>query len=614
MVKQMSMRRKLTTILTTAVATVALTTGDVQAGSNQVLVDFYALDKSGAPVRLSVGDGLKVIHHTSAKDPNDERWSEVLLDPDTLEAIPGKAGQVRVTDDSAGHLRLKFTARKLRSGKGPALALAWPTGKGHSYVIMDNGGKGYAQAPDKPVVFNYQAAKDIDSQLRARVAAVPGYQPPAAYTHALTRATSELGKVGNSASPAAQGRHGERALNALHSAYDAFIADYGPRVAQQRMAAAPPGQDARPWLGATIVESSSVPFYDNVWDRIVKATTPMGKQAGYGWVRIVFEYDNGTTVDFARYDTAIRNAHKAGLRVMGEILDSADAVKLTTAQYLKRTRNLLKHYGRSAGPGLQMDAWEVGNEVNGCWVDNPGCGKPIPRGDRIHVKAGAAARAVKQDSPTTPVTLTLFWELGAWGPSTDLRGGPTAQQTPWAYSPFNWIAPGSGNLQWTDGDGVKRDLMADVDVVLLSIYADNAPLGISVDRVMSTLDKRVSELSKKLTKKMKVGVGELGYWCGRSNGSVHEWCEDMNRVWPMGTGGMDNTSIDAARAYMVDQYTRAALATDHGLGGGFYWYALQEMFPQKTKTGLCAALNAITDAVGPKPADQSGIAAPTKPC
>jgi hypothetical protein len=302
---------------------------------------------------------------------------------------------------------------------------------------------------------------------------------------------------------------------------------------------------------------------------------------------------------------------------MGEILDSADAGKLTTTQYVTRTRNLLKHYGRSAAPGLRIDAWEVGNEVNGCWVDNKNCGEPVRPGDRIHIKAGAAARAVKQDSPSTPTTLTLFWELGAWGPSTDLRGGPPAQQVPWAYSPFNWIAPDSGNLQWTDRDGVKHDLLADVDVVLMSIYADNAPMGISIDRAMSALDNKVSELSKKLKKQVKVGIGELGYWCGRDErrkASVYEWCEDMNRVWPLGDAGMDNAGIDAARSYMVDQYTRAALATDHGIGGGFYWYALQEMFPRKGKTGLCAALQGVADAVGPRLSGQSGMAVPGKPC
>ncbi|MBP2329114.1 hypothetical protein JOF56_009499 [Kibdelosporangium banguiense] len=228
--------------------------------------------------------------------------------------------------------------------------------------------------------------------------------------------------------------------------------------------------------------------------------------------------------------------------------------------------------------------------------------------DRIHIKAGAAARAVKQDSPTTPVALTLFWEFGARGPST-------------ANSPFNRIGPDSGNLQWTDGDGVKHDLLANVDVVLLSIFTDNAPLSISIDRVMSTLDKRVSELSKKLKKLVKVGIGELGYWCGHDphqppsvDDLVHKWCKDMNRVWPLGSTRTDNASIDATRAYLVDQYTHAALATDHGLGGGFYWYALQEMFPHNTTTSLRAALKNVADAVGPRPASQSDTAVPGKPC
>jgi hypothetical protein len=617
--KQMSTRRKLTTILTTAVAGVALAGGHAHAGDNQVRVEFYALDRSGAPMKLSVDDGLKLIHHLSEKNSEDERWSEVLLDPDTLEAIPGEAGRVRVADDGAGHLRLAFTAGKLRSGKGPALALAWPTGMGYSYVIMDNGGKGYLQAPSKPVVFNYQAAKDIGGQLRARIAATPGYQPPTAFTDAFTRATGELGKVGSSSSADDRGQYGERALTALHTAYDAFLADFGPRVAQRRMVSAPPGQDARPWLGATITESESVRLNDEVWRRIGKATTPPGGQESYGWVRIVFDYESGTNVEFDKYDTAVANAHNAGLRVMGEIIDSADSAKLTTGQYAQRTRNLLKHYGRSADAQLRIDAWEVGNEVNGCWVDNrkngdSDCADAVSQANRIHVKAGTAARAVKQDSPTTPVALTLFWELGAWGS----RSGTPAEQMPWAYSPFNWIAPDSGNLQWTDGKGVEHDLLADIDTVLLSVYPDNAPLGVSADRVMSTLDRQLSKLSGKSGKQVRVGIGELGYWCGHDgdkDAPVQEWCQDMNRVWPVGDSGTDNAGIEAARSYLVGQYTRAALATDHGMGGGFYWYALQEMFPQKAKsTRLCAALKAVTDAVGPSLDNQSDTAVPREPC
>jgi hypothetical protein len=623
--KLMSTRRKLMTILATAVAGAALTEGVTQAAdtkdSNQVLVEFYAFDPSGTLTQLGVDDGLNVIHHTSQKESADEHWSEVLLDPDTMAAVPGAAGRVTVTDDGAGHLRLTFAAQKLPSGKGPALALAWPTGKGYSYVVMDNGGRGYLQAPNKPVVFNYQAAKDSYGQLRSRVAGIPGYRPVKAFTDAFARATAELGKVGDSSSADDKGQHGERALTALHTAYDAFLADYGPRAAQRRMASALPGQDARPWLGTTITESDSVKLHDDVWRRIGKATTPSGRQESYGWVRIVFEYDSGTNVQFDKYDTAVGNAHKAGLRVMGEIIDSADVARLTTGQYAQRTRNLLKHYGRSAGANLRIDAWEVGNEVNGCWVDNRkngdlDCADPVSRANRVHVKAGTAARAVKQDSPTTPVALTLFWELGARGPSTPTRTPTPAEQMPWVYSPFNWIAPESGNLQWTDGKGVEHNLLADIDVVLLSIYPDNAPLGVSVDRVMSTLDRQLSKLSQKPGEQVRVGIGELGYWCGRDGGKdtpLYEWCQDMSRVWPLSDSGTDNASIEAAQSYLVGQYTRAALATDHGVGGGFYWYALQEMFPQKA-TGLCAALKGVTDAVGPRPANQSDPAAPTGPC
>src|SRR5262249_45758145 len=154
----------------------------------------------------------------------------VLVDPDTLQAVPGEAGRGKGVDDGAGHLRLAVTAQKLNSGKGPALALAWPTGHGYSYVVMDNGGKGDPQARDKPVVFNYRVAMDIAGHLRARLSGISGYLPPPAFTAALTRATNELDKVKPSSTAGIQGLHGERALTFLRTAYDAFLSDYGPRA------------------------------------------------------------------------------------------------------------------------------------------------------------------------------------------------------------------------------------------------------------------------------------------------------------------------------------------------------------------------------------------------
>ena len=50
--------------------------------------------------------------------------------------------------------------------------------------------------------------------------------------------------------------------------------------------------------------------------------------------------------------------------VMGEILDSTYVPSLSVAGYVARTRDYLAAFG------TDVDIWEVGNEINGNWVDN----------------------------------------------------------------------------------------------------------------------------------------------------------------------------------------------------------------------------------------------------
>jgi len=61
------------------------------------------------------------------------------------------------------------------------------------------------------------------------------------------------------------------------------------------------------------------------------------------------------------YKTAIGELHPVSY-LMGELLDSSDERRISTAEFGERVRSFLAAYGD------QIDIWEIGNEVNGDWT------------------------------------------------------------------------------------------------------------------------------------------------------------------------------------------------------------------------------------------------------
>jgi hypothetical protein len=99
--------------------------------------------------------------------------------------------------------------------------------------------------------------------------------------------------------------------------------------------------------------------------------------------------------------------------VMGELLDSSDATRITTSAYQSRVESYLTTLGPSVG------IWEIGNEANGNWTG------PYATGAAKTVEAYDDVAAVGAES-----ALTLYANEYA----TDHCGDGSAELTPVEYS------------------------------------------------------------------------------------------------------------------------------------------------------------------------------------
>ena len=112
------------------------------------------------------------------------------------------------------------------------------------------------------------------------------------------------------------------------------------------------------------------------------------------------------------YASAVTLLHTVSL-VMGELLDSSDATRISTSAFQSRVENYLDTLGSS------VDLWEIGNEVNGNWTG------PLATGA---AKIDEAYRDVAARGGKT--ALTLF--ANEYGP--DHCGDGTTELTPVQYS------------------------------------------------------------------------------------------------------------------------------------------------------------------------------------
>jgi hypothetical protein len=458
-----------------------------------VILKFY--DQHGNGTELTPAQAKAVMH---GEGYGEEGWdTDALLNPTTLQ-------DVYEYPLYTGSGKLRFDIPK----EAVAFAVSWPTdSEGYSYVIVDNGGGGFTKG--ETVVFNYLAAKDEQRRLGAALTARPTYVKSKAFETAYEEGTSNLKSAEAASTDAERGKYGQRALNGISHAYQLLLTEYGPLYAHENK--------TENWAGLTVDN----PSVYSEWPSLATSVVEPG-----GWVRIVFDptLDKGNP---SYYASTVEAAEKAGLKILGQPVDSAFANQYTRAQYLERFKAFVNAY-----PNIQ--AWEVGNEVNGCWVDSKTtesgeCKSTLlAENDRIKNKIADAAAYVREKRPTAKVVLTLYWQMG----------GDAAK-----WSTFNWAR---ANLS----AAVRKN----IDVVLLSQYVEDAPMGIAFDQVMNELHTEFPA--------QKIGLGELDYWS-----------TDTSKVF----WAFNRESTLAGRRKVAANYYAEAAGYPFSIMGGFWWYAVEEM-------------------------------------
>lgn len=303
-----------------------------------------------------------------------------------------------------------------------------------------------------------------------------------------------------------RGALGQQALDVLAQSFELLLHDAG--LARARTL--PHGSG---WWGVTVDRTDGYPAVIASISDLVENVT------GDAHVRIVF--DEG--VPATDYDGIVDAALGAGIVVVGQILDSSAMASATLAQWQARVREYVDHFP-------QITTWEIGNEVNGEWL-----------GTEVRQKLEYAASYVKTANPSDTTLLTFYWQMGTAGSA--------------ANALFQWIH-----------DNVTPALSSKVDVVALSTWIGDAPLGLAFDEVFERLHAAFPA--------QQLAIGELGYW---EPGTTRAW-------WWRSQADPTTTVREA----LAEQTYVASFAFPYAKGGVFWWYYVQEM---AARTPLWDAVN-----------------------
>ncbi len=442
--------------------------------------------------------------------------ADVFLDPDTY--------AVKAWYPVSGASSLEGLS--LPEGSS-ALAFNWPTARGFGFLVVDNGGKGFQAAPGTRVEVNlfHRAALDAFRRLDESLGKRADYVRSKAFDDAYGEAESRLETAAApGASESLKGSEGLKALDAIARAHDLLLAEHGPVLASS--------SSDQVMIGLTIEGAGS----DSAADRanVDRAASIAG---GYGAVRFVFD----ASKDWSAYSDIVAYAKSKGLLVVGEPVDSVQDSELGAAACIARFKSFI-----DALP--DVDVWEIGNEVNGGWTSAG-----------IAERVRAAAEYAKSKGKRT--LLTLFWQIGtATGETSNENNSQDC-----ATDLFGWI---EAKLPPS-----TRDL---VDYATLSVYMEQAPLGLAFEPVMDRIAAAFP--------KSRVGLGELDYWCQEGEESDLWWYAD-------------ESDVAAARELVLDQYYRASLAIGRSIGGCFWWYFADTSSDPDWTDGLSARIEALRDAL-----------------
>lgn len=452
------------------------------------------------------------------------------------------------------------------------LALTWPTQRGYySTVLLDIPKPGTqggfyepSEAGETPhFVFNFiaaqQALERLERMLRERVAPAPGrprvgdefgltYRPSETFTRQYAQAKALFADAKAAASENDKGKWGAQAFDAAFEATLTLLKDYGVQYARAR-APAPPQH----WgvTFETVNDASLAADLDSV-SRMVE------NSPADGWVRLIFHKDANPEA----YMPVIKEAHRRGLRVLGELRDSYEIKGIDRREWLDYVKKYVdklsgtkgkRPCGTASEPDCDVDEWEVGNEVTGEWTIEG------DRGD--YVGSGAyildAAEYVKTKA-RKPVLLTLYWQLGN-------LSNPRFSMFEWLKKTFvEGRSPGKADKR-SPLKG-KQHLFDDIGI---SLYPDKTPMGISFDRVVTTLRSYFNLPGQRIM------ISELGYWPEPQTDPVCQYAH-IWRVGAVPSVADGDPRRDELRGEVAQFYQAAVLGYPYSGGGPYWWYYLQE--------------------------------------
>ncbi|MDE2038807.1 MAG: hypothetical protein KGO96_07960 [Elusimicrobia bacterium] len=394
------------------------------------------------------------------------------------------------------------------------LSLPWPLpAEGFSTLLVDRGGRGIADGEtirlnEELALTQYRLFKE--ARLRHEAS---GCKPGRQALRLAQAARDAVARADAGENPPERARLFGRSLSATSQAWRALQVDCGRQRARSKA-----GGALR--LGLTLDGSMVDRIRQYRW--IVKEV----RRSGANWARLVFRLNPGDfayerQASFNEYDAIVRALDDSGLRVMGCVLDSTQwPAGLTPELYSRRALDLVRHYKGRIG------SWELGSELNGDWLG--GRGQALPA-RRVYDIVSAASAQVKELDPKIEVVDTLYWWEGA---------SPDAE-----HSLQGWLA-----------NYVPLGFGKNVDVVALSLWPRDSPVGMSLERAFAILARALP--GKPLM------LGSLGYSDGPAPGY---WWGDAESA--------------PARADLLAWLTPASCGLERCLGGVFWSQALEQMLP-----------------------------------
>jgi len=429
--------------------------------------------------------------------------------------VDGKSPPERVRLEQKGKLLFASWAG------GPArLELVWPVAEdGFNGVSSDNEGHGFSEGTavflnEDLALTQYRLFKD--SWKRRTTDWQPLYQPGKEAKDLAEKAKAAMAEAVRQKEAPARALAFDKALQATALAWEKELFEHGlQHVVDERRA-----KNYR--FGLTLDDTLVQRMDDADW--ITKEVS----RSGSDWVRLVFRPNASDFVysslrSFNKYDGMLAELKKKKIKVMGCVLDTAQWPKtLTPEAYAERVKNIVLHYKG------KVDSWEVGSEINGDWLG--GGAQPLGL-DQIYKIFSAGAAKAKELDPETETVATLYW----WEATAPDR----------EHSFSGWLETYS-----------RRGFGKNVDIVGLSFYPEDNPVGMSFERAFDAAAEAMPEHRLMLSSFGYVENTELkGYW------------------W------LAPDDVDDARKDISILYTTASCAMSRSLGGGFWWQTLQQMLP-----------------------------------